>query len=368
MFSKLLAMDPYCFDKRSSELFIGAMNETAGIHYKGNLLFRRTWERERLLPGFLKNENDLSRLPYLPVGIFKEERLVTGPEKAIVMELTSSGTGGQKSRIFLDKSSLKRVEAIARKVYDAMGMVDKNEVANYLCFTYDPKVARDLGTAYTDELLTSFTKKGEVYYAIEWDKVKGAFELNREKAWEKLSAFAGQRKPVRILGFPAMIYETIIKRAEMSKAKFNFGKKSWVMTGGGWKGMADEIPKAEFKKRLSKVTGIPMENMRDLFGMVEHGIPYLDCENGRSHAPNYSRVIIRDPATLEMLPHGRKGLIQFITPFLTSYPSISLLTTDWGVLHDKCPCGRGGSTVELMGRAGVTKHKGCAIKATELLK
>jgi hypothetical protein len=33
----------------------------------------------------------------------------------------------------------------------------------------------------------------------------------------------------------------------------------------------------------------------------------------------------------------------------------------------ECDCALGGPTLELLGRAGVTKHKGCAVKAAELL-
>ena len=43
------------------------------------------------------------------------------------------------------------------------------KIYNYLCFTYDPAVADDLGTAFTDELLTSFTKKDEVFYTFKDD-------------------------------------------------------------------------------------------------------------------------------------------------------------------------------------------------------
>ncbi len=359
--------NPFCFNENASERFIAEMNEVSQVHYNGNALFRRLWEREGLKPGFLKDEKDLERLPFLPVGIFKEMELVTGPREKIVMELTSSGTGGQKSRIFLDRVSLERVELIARDVYNALGMVCPEESGNYLCFTYDPAIASDLGTAWTDKLLTGFTKKNEVYYAIQWDKAKGAFELNREGVWKKLLEFSAQALPVRILGFPAMIYEVMIRRAEAEDVRLKLGDKSWVMTGGGWKGASDvELPKADFKRRLSGVLGLPERNIRDLFGMVEHGVPYVDCEFGNMHIPNYSRVIIRDPATLSPLGYGEKGLIQFITAYLTSYPSISLLTTDWGIVRKDCPCGRG-PVLEVKGRAGVTKHKGCAVKAAELL-
>jgi phenylacetate-coenzyme A ligase PaaK-like adenylate-forming protein len=129
-----------------------------------------------------------------------------------------------------------------------------------------------------------------------------------------------------------------------------------------------EVTKDVFKKRVEQMLGMPGENIRDLFGMVEHGIPYVDCEHGRLHVPIYARVRAVDPETLEDLGVGKAGLLQLMTPYLSSYPSISLLTTDRAIIEQNCPCGRSGKTFRILGRAGLAKHKGCAITALDLLK
>jgi len=71
--------------------------------------------------------------------------------------------------------------------------------------------------------------------------------------------------------------------------------------------------------------------------MVEHGVPYVDCKMGNFHIPNYGRIIVRDPATLKPLGYGKNGLLQFITPYLTSYPSISILSSDFGWVEKNVP-------------------------------
>jgi hypothetical protein len=142
---------------------------------------------------------------------------------------------------------------------------------------------------------------------------------------------------------------------------------SWVQTGGGWKTHADEeIPKDDFRKLIEERLGIPSHHVRDLFGMVEHGIPYVDCELGNMHIPNFARVYIRS-AKGELLPLGEKGLIHFICSYNRSYPCLSVLSTDYGKIEN-CSCSIGGPILKILGRAGKSKHKGCAIKATELLK
>lgn len=181
---------------------------------------------------------------------------------------------------------------------------------------------------------------------------------------ETLQRFARSDYSTRILGFPAHLYK-IIKDFDI---KLNLGQDSWVQTGGGWKGMADEeIPKSAFRDFISQRLGIPLKNIRDIFGMVEHGIGYLDCEKGNLHIPNYSRVYVRSPHDLSILPEGEQGLLHLVCSYNTSYPSVSLLTTDWGRVGT-CDCAIGGPTLELLGRAGIAKHKGCAVTAAELLQ
>lgn len=358
----LLGSDPFSFGAASSELFLASFRECAATHYERNELFRGLWQRAGILPREITTEAILERVPWLMVNLFKEHELMTGEPAAIVLNLTSSGTSGQKSQIFLDQKSLDRVKKLAWEIHAALGMCSEDAV-NYLCFTYDPRVATNLGTAFTDELLTSFTKKKEVYYAIQWDEQKQDFFLNIAGTLDALSRFERGGAPVRILGFPAHLFK-ILKDHDVH---LKMPKNSWVQTGGGWKGFVDEeISKERFRAFIAARIGIPETHQRDMFGMVEHGIPYCDCEHGQLHIPNYARVFVRSPRDLAILPHGAVGLMQFLCTYVTSYPSISLLTSDYGRIG-VCDCGRGGLTLQVMGRAGVQKHKGCALTASKLL-
>jgi phenylacetate-coenzyme A ligase PaaK-like adenylate-forming protein len=301
------------------------------------------------------------------VGVLKERDLLSVPQARIAREFTSSGTGGRKSRIALDSGSFDRVVLSARNIHAALGMVDPDQEVNYVCFSYDPSQATDLGTSFTDDLLTSFTRRREVFFAIRWDGDAGDFVFDRERTLETIERFERDGRPVRLLGFPAFMHTLLGEAVERrAGAGFRLGAQSWVMTGGGWKALADRaVSKPRFVADMSAWLGIPPENIRDMFGMVEHGIPYVDCRRQRLHVPIYARVIIRDPETLDVLPHGRAGLIQLQTPYLTSMPNHSLLTTDLGRLDPLCDCGLPGPVVTILGRGGVTKHKGCAITAAE---
>jgi hypothetical protein len=360
---RLLASDPFDFSPEARALFRESFRENALHHYERHEFTRKLWDRFGFHPSQIDAEADLARVPGTMVHLFKEHEFCSVPRESLALVLTSSGTGGQKSRQFLDAESLANVKTLALAIHRALGMASETAY-NYLCFTYDPAVANDLGTAFTDELLTNFTGKREVYYAIQWDAAAGAFALNEAGVVETLRRYEASGHPTRILGFPAFLFEVLTKY----ELRLRLAPDSWLQTGGGWKGKADrEIPKREFRRFVAERLGIPEANQRDMFGMVEHGIPYVDCDRGNLHVPNYARVFVRSPHDLSLRPRGERGLLHYLCSYNFSYPAPSLLTTDYGLLGS-CDCRLGGDALVLEGRAGVSKHKGCALKALELLE
>ena len=352
--------------RRQDGFFLEAMKENFAHHFLGCSLYRDRCLQVGVTPGDIRTVEDLPRIPYVFVTVFKRNTLVTGDPSRIRLSLTSSGTGGERSAIHLDARSLRRVRRLVHQIYQDLKMTSR-EVTNYLCFTYDPAVAHDLGTAFSDELLTRLTRVGQVHYAIRPDGA-GGWNLDRELCYEALERFEREGSAFRMLGFPAHAWEVLGGYVRERGRTLRFPNRSFVLTGGGWKTLGDrEIPKEEFRTEVSRILGIPRDHIRDLYGMVEHGVPYTECEAGRMHVPIHSRVFVRDPGTLALLPRGETGLFHFLTPYLSSFPALSLLTTDVGHLEEKCPCGRAAPVLVLEGRGGVTRHKGCALAALDLL-
>lgn len=317
----------------------------------------------------IRNYSDLEKFPFIFVNAFKERDLNFLKKNEIVLELKSSGTSGQRSRIVLDRGSLLRVRRMAYKTFEGLGLCDMDNVYSYLCFTYDPAVAGDVGTAWTDKLLTSFTKTDEVYYSFKWDDAKKEFYFDVEGAIKKLIEYEEKNIRVRLIGFPAFA----LRLTEEFKKKIGrypkLNQNSFVITGGGWKTLDNQaIDKKIYRQILADNLGIPVENIRDLFGMVEHGVAYVDCYKGNFHIPVYGKVFARDAVSMKNLGYNKVGLLQFMTPYLTSYPSYSLLSTDWGMVQEGCDCGLKGPVLVIKGRAGIKKHKGCAIAASEMLE
>lgn len=358
---QLFQLDPFDFSENAKNVFLNSLKECFDIHRTNNDYIDYFYKENNFNSSDLVDEKSIEDMPFIMINIFKEHEFKSVKNEDLVLTLSSSGTSGQKSLQHLNQESLDRVKLLARNVYDSLGIISDKKY-NYLCFTYDPKIANDLGTAFTDELLTSFTGINEVFYAIEYvDEIKD-FKFNLEKTIAKLKEFEKNGYSTRVLGFPAFLYSTI----NDNNLTLDLGEDSWVQIGGGWKGQADkEINKKDFREFISTRLNIPKSNIRDLFGMVEHGVPYVDSAEGELKIPNYSRVFIRDPYTLKILPHGEVGLIHFICTYNTSYPAFNFLSTDWGFISLSSD---GSQNLNIVGRAGVSKSKGCAITASELLK
>lgn len=360
---------------RQDRFFLRAMNESFAWHFLGCELYRERCLQVGVTPGDIRTIEDLPRIPYVFVTVFKRNTLITGDPAKVKLSLTSSGTGGERSAIHLDARSLRRIRRIVHNIYRSLKMTSR-EVTNYLAFTYDPAVAKDLGTAFSDELLTRLTKVGRVHYAIRRNPTPGppgpgseGWVLDKEACYDALERFEREGSAFRMLGFPAHAWEVLHGYERERGRTLRFPNRSYVLTGGGWKTLGDqEIPKPLFRAEVARILGIPVDHIRDLYGMVEHGVPYTECEFGQMHVPVHSRVFVRDPGTLQVLPPGERGIFHFLTPYLSSFPALSLLTTDVGRLQGSCPCGRKAPVLILEGRGGVTRHRGCAIAALDILE
>lgn len=315
------------------------------------------------LDGFRWSEEvDLSTLPHVIATAFKERTLLSLPEEEISHRFTSSGTGGAQSKIFLDEVSFQRQAFTRASIVKSYGLVSNEEV-NYLCFSYDPESGGARGAAHTHTVYSTFAPARERFYAISMGE-DGQPHFRAQECIEALRRFQKSGLPLRVTGFPAFGYATLNQIDE----RLSFPEQSLMFSGGGWKlHTGQAVPFSEYVALVDRVLGIPASRIRDVYGMVEHGIPYLTCEHGQFHIPIYGRVWAVDPATLAPLPYGQVGLFKLLSPYIRSQPSISVLSTDYGSVEEECACGRPGGILKLAGRAGVKKYDGCAISAAQLL-
>lgn len=350
----------------TSDLFVEAMREMVRWHRERSPLYAGLCRLDGFDEGSIRGEEDLPRIPHIIVSAFKERRLLSIPEAEIVITYTSSGTSGHQSHIDWDATSRDRQGFMRRAIVKSYGLVDTEHPVNYLCFSYDPDSGGQRGAAHAHSMYATFAPARETFYAISAGP-DGQPEFRREGCVKALEAFSASGLPLRVTGFPAFGYVTL-KSLDEAGHHFRFPPESVLFSGGGWKlHTGQAVSNEEYAALVERVLGIPRSRIHDVYGMVEHGVPYMTCEAGRFHVPIWSRVFAVDPGSGRILPEGEVGLLKLVTPYLTSTPAISVLSTDLGAMRSGCPCGRPGQTLELHGRGGVKKYDGCAISAAQLL-
>lgn len=366
---KLLALENVYDHKESSEIFMAAMRECLEQHVKNNKFFKDLMEASNIKVEDIKCEADLEKIPMIHANFLKEYVVLSVPEEEIVFHATSSGTGGQKSQMFFDQDTYEFGNAMIENEFRYFGFLSE-EPTNYLLFTYEPAdISKNLGTAKTDMGLLQYAPVNETFFALRYNGQSHDFDVYG--TIKMLEEYEKQGLPVRIFGFPSFLYFTVRQMKETGHRPLKLNKNSMTMLGGGWKGYADkQIQKNELYAMVEEMLGIPAENCRDGYGSTEHSVPYFECPNHHFHIPAYSRMIIRDVKTLEPLPYGEPGFANFITPHLMSVPAVSVMMGDLAVLHsaEECGCGIETPFMEILGRAGTSAAKSCAITASELLK
>ncbi len=358
--------DAFCDTKECNDIFFNAMREAFEFHYKNSEFYRNICNQDGFKFDSIGGVDELYKIPHVIVDAFKWYDLLSVDRSKIVATFTSSGTSGQKSHISWDEASKIRQSKMRKNIMKSYGLVSDKKV-NYLIFAYSPRVSQKKGAAYAHQMYSTFAEANEKFFAIDADE-NGSAYFYKEKTIKQLERFSSYDLPLRIIGFPAFIYETLL---EMKKRdiRLKFNKESLIIIAGGWKtAQKKSIPFDEFAYLCSEFFNIDQSRIVDVYGFVEHGVPYITCFQHHFHVPVYSKVFIRKPGTLEVLNEGEKGLLQVLSPYNYAQPALSVLSTDYAILNSNCECGITRAYIELKGRAGVKKHEGCAISATELLK
>lgn len=358
---------PYQRSAETDELFDSAMREIVAYHAQNTPDYARWLSHHGIDPASLTLDS-WAHLPPVFANYFKRNLLLSASGQE-AMELTSSGTSGQKSRMRFDSRSIGAAQFMVDRIFDYYGWNTPETPCNYLLLSYEPAETITLGTAYTDQFLCKYAPVKSAVYALR--QTGRGHEFDPFGVIRALQAFAEDDAPVRILGFPAFMWFVLERMREMGLPNLKFHPDSLTFFGGGWKTHADqEIPKQRFYSRLGEQLGIADGRCRDGYGSVEHCVPYVECARHHFHLPVYARAWIRDTATFAINDYGQSGFLQFVSPYITSSPAHSVVMSDLAVLHraETCSCGLQTDWFELLGRASNSKARSCALAASELIR
>jgi len=275
-------------------------------------------------------------VPFLPVRLFKTERLQSIPDDEVYRVLTSSGTGGDVSRVPLDRATARlQSKVLTHLMTDFLGRERRPMVI--------VDAAPQSGQALSARTAASVGLAGfgrDHFYLLD--------DRDGLPAW--LEKHAGQ--PVLVSGFTSSVWEHLAHGPRLEGAI--------VVHGGGWKKLADRAVAPDIFKQTLLDRGV--SRVHNYYGMAEQvGSIFVECEHGCLHAPSYADVLIRDPLDPRRTTEGW-GAVQLVSLLPRSCPGHSLLSEDEGRILgvDDCPCGRLGTRFEIRGRLPRAEVRGCS--------
>jgi hypothetical protein len=287
-------------------------------------------------------------LPWLPVRLFKNLELKSIPDDEVFKVLTSSGTTGEVSRIYLDKAAAAtQTRQLGATVQTVLGPKRL------------PMLLVDTKAMLKDR--RSFSARGA--------GVLGMSTFGRDHVWaldgdghvdvDAIRGFLGKHggAPFLIFGFTYMVWLHLYEVARDNGLDLSNGI---LIHSGGWKKLVDQaVSPEEFRARLA---GVGLTRTHNFYGMVEQiGTIFLEGPSGGSlYCPDFADVVIRDPQTWAELPPGEPGLIEVVSTLPTSYPGHVLLTEDLGVVHGVDDGDWPGKHFSVMGRLPRAEARGCS--------
>ena len=350
----------------SDALFACAMRENAAFHILHCPEYKDILEYFGFDINSLQTIGDIVNIPPLPASYLKNKTLLSKPYEKLLIKTTSSGSGGKKTLSGFDTGSAACGLSMLLRVFRFHRLISLRRT-NYIVLGYQPDKSNQTAMAKALKGFTRFAPPRKIEYALIIRD--GEYQLDADGLAGAAADFGRQNRPVRIIGFPAY-FKMFLDELAARGIRLDLHEDSMVVLGGGWKAsFSEQISKDELYGAANKVLGIRRENFKDHFSTAEHPINYVACINNNFHVPIYSRVLIRDVKTMMPVPYGVPGLLNLITPLLTSAPYGSILTDDLAVMKDgrECGCGAASPYFTLIGRVGLASVKTCAQAASEYL-
>ncbi|WP_299093591.1 LuxE family acyl-protein synthetase [uncultured Metabacillus sp.] len=330
-------------------------------HYENNEFYRDVCHKKQVTPEDVKGFEDLVKIPLIPVQTFKQcdsHLLMTSKLNEVEYEMRSTGTSG--------------IPSVSRRDKITVDNAFESVVSTYREFF---QISRGMGLFLfppTEEMPEMGMVKALNIFAGLLDGAANVVKrvtFNPEKAVELLHSWEG--KHTRHLVGPPFLIHKLIKYCMENNLKLNLEKKSYIITLGGWKKFTgEEIPREEFNRLCHEYLGVQINNVRDMYGLVEANMLAVECDQQEKHVPPWVHLSLRNPRNvLEEVEYGERGVIAIYDPTCISYPGF-VLTEDVGYLRKDttCECGRNGQKLVYISRMPGVEVGCCAINLEKFIE
>jgi hypothetical protein len=273
-------------------------------------------------------------IPFLPVELFRNHRIITG-ERPVEMIFESSGTAG----ITPGKHYVSDLALYERSFFESFRMF-YGEPADYLIIALLPSYIERGGSSLVymaDKMIKKSHHSQSGFYKGGTDAIRNAVKKGKE---------AGSRTLLLGVSF------ALLDLAESGSYDFS---GLTIMETGGMKGRRKELTRTELHSILKEKFNV--NTIHSEYGMTELMSQAYSSGDGIFYCPPWMRIILRDPQdplSLFSQP-GKTGGINIID--LANLNSCSFISTgDLGKLHED-----GG--FEVLGRFDNSDIRGCNLLA-----
>lgn len=314
---KILKINPADFDALALEIFQYQARENSVY---ASYLQHLDVSAERI--------TELKQIPFLPIELFKTQKICSGSWKPETI-FESSGTGyGLRSKHYVQDIAF--YQAAALKAFERL----YGPVGDYTILALLP--------SYLERQNSSLVAMVQFFIDKAGDPLSGFFLHDQQALLNRLEAAKQTGKKALLIGVSFALLDLAESGADLQGVI--------VMETGGMKGRRKELIRAELHKQLQD--GLGVETIHSEYGMTELLSQAYAQKNGIFETPNWMRVLVRDVNDpFAYVKHGRTGGVNVID--LANVHSCSFIETqDLGISYPN-------STFEILGRFDNSELRGC---------
>jgi len=319
-------------------------------HFQNNEFYRDLAECAGLKPESLRTEADLSKIPLIPVSAYKGQdshRLLSVGLADVEHEMRSTGTSGVPS---VARRCTTTVDGGVQSVYgmyrEFLGI--SKGAGLYLCPSTEE--IPEMGMIKALNMLAGLLDTHR--FMVRNEQMIPEDAVAQLKEWGTFTR--------HIIGPPFLIHR-FIAFLKATNTKLELDPGSLIITLGGWKRFSGAmISRVEFNEECEEWLGVPTQNVRDIYALVESNIVAIEDEYGIKHVSPTARISVRDQNDLSReVPLGKPGQLAIYDPTNFTVPGF-LLTEDIVTQEPKREGDtRSGQRIKYIMRAPVSTEFGC---------
>lgn len=333
------------FDDRAKRLF---EHQYAGIE-----AYRAFCDRRGVTPQTVQGYLDI---PAVPTDVFKHVRLLTASESVRTFRTSGTTQGLRGEHHF---ATLEHYRAAIDAPFKQYCMPDRARMPLIVLAPSPGEVPDSSLSFMLGELVERFGHPMFSGFFVTADE-HGELGFDWDGLVETLDSIGG---PVMLLG-TAFAFVELCDDIDL---EFDLAPGSRVMETGGLKGRSREVTREELYGLFESRLGIAPTHCIAEYSMTElSSQAYTDAlarkvhwSEARFRTPEWARVVACDPATLEPLGPGERGLLRWLD--LANVDSVcAVQTSDVGIVDPD-----GG--FQLFGRAEGAELRGCSLAVEEIV-